>query len=475
MIDNQIEVANIQINEMTNEEFVNSTSDIINLCEFLNEEEKEDLSKKLYNCFELNNLEKNKNSIQFTICKSLAGNENKMDNKSIGRESTAILDVNSIASLLYLNSVGISVKDILKKNLYYSNFNNLVEKTKYYTSNNLDLLNVLINYPEFLDLSLEEIEGIRIGNIKYDPVSKECSDLIKKQYQIFSNIDKKKTPILPHRDLVILFMNLENISKSLRNKTELDELRKDIYNVLVKVNDGLVKSSVYKELAKMGRGFPDDEHNFERVDIFQEGRIGLIKAIEKFDYKKGFHFSTYATWWIRHYVKRWKDNSSSLIRVTVNMREKINEYNKTIKRLTNGTNKILTEEEIANDMGISLLSLEQIRKANKLLSSDSLNFSKWNNDDDDEDIDYVEDNIEGIEKRAHEKLWPYEMDILMQKALNPKEKKVLELRFGTHDGIERNFNTVGEEIGITRQRVEQIQKIALRKLKRYIIGNNIDI
>lgn len=475
MISNQIEVEDIEINEMTNEEFVDLTSNIIGQCDFLNENERNDLSTKLYNCLEINISEKIKNNIQFTVCKSLAGKESKMDNKSIGKELTAILDVNSIASILYLNSIGISVRNILKKTLYYCNFNDLVEKTKYYTFKNLDILNVLINYPEFLNLSLEEIEEIRIENIKNDPITEECSDLIKKQYEIFFNTEKEKTPILPHRDTVLLFMNLENISKSLRNKAELDDIREDICNILVKVNDGLVRSTVYKELAKMGRGFPDDEHNFERVDIFQEGRIGLLKAIEKFDYKKGFHFSTYATWWIRHYVKRWKDNSSSLIRVTVNMREKINEYNRTTKKLANETDVFVTEEEIAKDMGISLLNLEEIKKAKELLSSDSLNSNKWDSDEDDEDIDYIEDDIGDIEKQAHIKLWSYEMDILMQKALNPKEKKVLELKLGIHDGIERTYNIIGEEIGLKKQRIEQIQKAALKKLKRYVIENNIDI
>jgi RNA polymerase primary sigma factor len=202
------------------------------------------------------------------------------------------------------------------------------------------------------------------------------------------------------------------------------------------------------------------------MDLIEEGNLGLMKAVERFDYRKGFKFSTYASWWIRQGISRALATKARTIRLPVHMVELINRYFYTMKRLSNIPERNPTLEEIAREMNISFAKAEQVVTAAR--QTQSLD-SYLDHDNEITLMDVIEDKSAALPSDAVYQMLRQEYLVELLQSLTPKEKSVIQMRYGLFNGEVLTLKEIGARLGITRERVRQLEEKALRKMREFAI------
>lgn len=258
-------------------------------------------------------------------------------------------------------------------------------------------------------------------------------------------------------------MYLREIGRTpLLTGNEEKELAKRIEKGDIEARNKLIQANL-RLVVSIAKRYVGRSPNLTLLDLIQEGNLGLARAVDKFDYRRGFKFSTYATWWIRQAVTRALADQSRTIRIPVHMVETISKFTQVKRHLLQDLGREPLPEEIASEMGVDIEKVRHIIK----ISQETISFEAPIGDEDEESSlgDFIEDEkgITPAQAAALRLLGDQIREIIID--LAPREQKILKMRFGLDDGITHTLEEVGNEFGITRERIRQIEFKALEKIR----------
>ena len=303
-------------------------------------------------------------------------------------------------------------------------------------------------YTRFQAGGVDVLEGTEMLEVKGKKEGKKAPDELTEQFtsdsvQMYLR-EIGKIPLLTGDE-----------EKELAKKIEKGD--QDAKNKLAQANLRLVVSIAKKYVGR--------SPNLTLLDLIQEGNLGLFRAVEKFDWRKGFKFSTYATWWIRQAITRALADQARTIRIPVHMVETISKYQQAVRRLTQDLGRDPLAEEIASEMNLEVDKIRHIQK----ISQDTVSLEQPVGEDDEDSLlgDFIEDEkiLSPSQEAARRFLRDQVREILLD--LAPREQKILQMRFGLDDGIPHTLEEVGKEFGVTRERIRQIEAKALMKIREH--------
>lgn len=337
-----------------------------------------------------------------------------------------------------------------------------------YENKSINVSNVKINDP--VKIYLKEIGRVNLLYAEDEPeIARRIQDGLKAEellYHMYNEVDDaekddfsdleedERPPIETIVQFLFNYYDSDAAAESYIqncNMTRFDGL--EARRILISANLRLVVS-IAKKYVGRGMSF---------LDLIQEGNMGLVKAVEKFDYTKGFKFSTYATWWIRQAITRAIADQARTIRIPVHMVETINKLTRIQRNLVQTLGRDPSAEEIAEEMGN--ITPEKVRDIQKIAMEPVSLETPIGEEDDSHLGDFIEDkDIISPSSYANNELLKNEINMVLE-GLTEREEKVLRLRFGLYDGRTRTLEEVGKEFNVTRERIRQIEAKALRKLK----------
>jgi len=275
--------------------------------------------------------------------------------------------------------------------------------------------------------------------------------------------EKKDRPEEPTK-IDSIQMYLKEIGKtSLLNKKEERDLAKRIDEGEQAAREKMIQSNL-RLVVSIAKKYIGRSPNLSFSDLIQEGNKGLFRAVEKFDWRKGYKFSTYATWWIRQAITRALANHSRTIRIPVHMVEKLSKYSKVRRHLLQELDREPMTEEIAAEMNVDLIKARHLERiAQRTISLET----PVGNEEDSVLVEFIrDDKVASPSVKASRSLLRDQLKGIL-KDLTPREQKILSMRFGLEDGIPHTLEQVGQVFGVTRERIRQIQVRALEKIKNH--------
>ena len=316
-------------------------------------------------------------------------------------------------------------------------FDKLIERIE---ANNIDILKITEEEELDVDVDVEEIVLTEEDEVDMENIDLSVPDGI--------SIEDPVRMYLKEIGKVPLLSAEEEIDLAMRMEAGDEEAKKRLAEANLRLVVSIAKRYV-------GRGMLF-------LDLIQEGNLGLIKAVEKFDYRKGYKFSTYATWWIRQAITRAIADQARTIRIPVHMVETINKLIRVSRQLLQELGREPTPEEIAEELDMPVERVREILK----ISQEPVSLETPIGEEEDSHLgDFIQDdNVPVPAEAAAQTLLKEQLDEVLD-TLTDREQKVLRLRFGMNDGRARTLEEVGKEFDVTRERIRQIEAKALRKLR----------
>ena len=277
---------------------------------------------------------------------------------------------------------------------------------------------------------------------------------------------------LGERDQDSVQMYLREIGRiSLITGAEEKELAKQIEKGDQEARQKLTQANL-RLVVSIAKRYVGRSPHLTLLDLIQEGNLGLFKAVEKFDYRKGYKFSTYATWWIRQAITRALADQARTIRIPVHMVETISKYQQVKRRLLQDLGREPLSDEIAAEMGVDVEKIHHLEK----IEQDTVSLEAPVGEDDEDSVlgEFIVDekSLSPSQHAARRMLRDQLMGIINE--LSPREQKILEMRFGLADGITHTLEEVGKEFGVTRERIRQIEAKALERIKHHSVSKKLE-